>query len=137
MEKYGLTLAHLTPQTRKQLEKLSPDWMPINNPVDYWPAIEKNGPALAYKQAIAALHDDPGVDGIIVHHYAGHGIWLLDAKQMMSGVNRQRKPILFWLVGPEKTLETTQLPLEEEGWPTFHEIHRTVRVMASLFERLR
>ncbi|MBM4341248.1 MAG: hypothetical protein FJ110_17090 [Deltaproteobacteria bacterium] len=137
MEKYGLTLAHFTPQTRKQLEQLSPEWMPINNPVDYWPAIEKNGPALAYKQAIAALHDDPGVDGIIVHHYAGHGIWLLDAKEMLSGVTGLRKPILFWLVGPEKIREATQLPLEEEGWPTFHEIHRTVRVMAALFERLR
>ena len=137
MEKYGLTLAHLTPQTREQLEQLSPDWMPINNPVDYWPAIEKNGPALAYKQAISALHDDPGVDGIIVHHYAGHGIWLLDAKEMLSGVNGLRKPIFFWLVGPEKIREATQLPLEEEGWPTFHEIHRTVRVMAGLFERLK
>jgi acyl-CoA synthetase (NDP forming) len=137
MEKYGLTLAELSPQTRKRLEDLSPDWMPVKNPVDYWPAIEKNGPSLAYKHALSALHDDPEVDGIIVHIYAGHGIWLLDAKEILSGVKEPRKPILFWLIGPEKIREATQLPLEEEGWPTFHEIHRTVRVMASLFERVR
>lgn len=137
MEIYGLTLAHLSPQTQKRLEELSPDWMPVKNPVDYWPAIEKNGPALAYKQAISALHEDPEIDGIIVHIYAGHGIWLLDAKEIMSGVKGPRKPILFWLIGPESVREATRLPLEEEGWPTFYEIHRTVRAMASLFERLR
>ncbi len=137
MEKYGLTLAPLSPQTQKRLEELSPDWMPVNNPVDYWPAIEKNGPALAYKQAISALHKDPEVDGIIVNIYAGHGIWLLDAKKIMSGVKGPRKPILFWLIGPESVREATRLPLEEEGWPTFYEIHRTVRAMASLFERLK
>lgn len=135
MEKYGLTLAHLSPQTRKQLEELSPNWMPIQNPVDYWPAMEKNGPVLAYKQAISSLHEDPQVDGIIVHIYAGHGIWLLNPKEILSGVKVPRKPILFWLIGPESVREATRMPLEEAGWPTFYEIHRAVRVMASLFER--
>ena len=137
MEKDGLTLAHLSPQTLKQLEELSPDWMPVNNPVDYWPAIEKNGPALAYKHGLSVLHNDPQVNGIIVHVYAGHGIWLLDPKEILSGVKGPRKPILFWLMGPEKIREATRNALEEEGWPTFHEIHRTVRAMASLFERQR
>jgi len=137
MERYGLTLAHLSLETRKRLENLSPDWMPIHNPVDYWPAMEKHGPVLAYKQGISALHADPNVDGIIVHIFAGHGIWLLDPKEILSEVKEPKKPILFWLIGPEKVRENTRLPLEEEGWPTFHEIHRTVRVMASLFERER
>jgi acetyltransferase len=134
IEKYGLTLAHLSPQTKKQLEELSPAWMPVKNPVDYWPAIEKHGPAKAYKHAIAALHHDPEVDGIIIHLFAGFGNWFLDMKEIMSDLKEPRKPILFWLIGPEKGREPTRLTLEEEGWPTFHEIHRTVRVMASLFE---
>lgn len=137
MERFGLTLANLSSETRKALEELSPNWMPVNNPVDYWPAIEKNGPALSYKHALSALHNDPAVDGIIVHIYAGHGIWLLDPKEILSGVKNPRKPILFWLMAPENIREATRLALEEEGWPTFHEIHRTVRVMASLFEHLR
>jgi acetyltransferase len=135
MDPYGLILADLSPQTRKRLQELSPDWMPVKNPVDYWPAIEKNGPSLAYKHALETLHEDPEVDGIIVHIYAGHGIWLLNPKEILSGVKGSRKPILFWLIGPEKNREATRLPLEEEGWPTFHEIHRTVRVMGSLFEK--
>jgi acetyltransferase len=134
MEKYGLTLAHLSPQTQKKLEQLSPAWMPINNPVDYYPAMEKHGPGLAYKHAIEALHDDPEVDGIIVHLFAGFGIWFLDMKEIMSRIQKPCKPILFWLIGPENGREPTRLTLEVEGWPTFYEIHRTVRVLASLFE---
>ena len=134
MDKYGLTLAHLSPQTQKKLEELTPAWMPIKNPVDYYPAMEKHGPALAYKHAIEALQDDPEVDGMIVHLFSGFGIWFLDMKEILSGIKKPCKPILFWLIGPEKGREPTRLALEEEGWPTFLEIHRTVKVMASLFE---
>jgi len=134
MDKYGLTLAHLSPQTQRKLEELTPPWMPIKNPVDYYPAMEKHGPALAYKHAMEALHDDPEVDGMIVHLFAGFGIWSLDMKQILSGMKKPCKPILFWLIGPEKGREPTRLTLEEEGWPTFLEIGRTVKVMASLFE---
>jgi acetyltransferase len=133
-EKYGLTLADLSPQTRKQLEELSPAWMPVRNPVDYWPAIERHGPSKSYKQGIDALLNDPEVDGMIVHLFVGFGIWFLDMKEMMSGIKKPSKPILFWLMGPERGREPTRLTLEEEGWPTFYEIHRTVKVMASLFE---
>jgi acetyltransferase len=137
MEKYGLTLARLSSQTQKRLEELSPTWMPVKNPVDYYPAMEKHGPVLAYNHAIEALHDDPEVDGMIVHLFAGFGIWSLNMKEIMSSIKKPRKPILFWLIGPEKGREPTRLALEEEGWPTFYEIHRTVKVMASLFEKSR
>jgi acetyltransferase len=134
IEKNGLTLASLSSQTKKRLEELSPTWMPVKNPVDYWPAIEKHGLAKTYKHACETLHHDPEVDGIIVHLFVGFGIWLLDMKEIMSGIKKPYKPILFWLIGLEKALEKTRMALEEEGWPTFNEIHRTVKVMASLFE---
>ena len=133
----GLTLARLSSKTRQRLEELSPAWMPIKNPVDYWPAIEKHGPARAYKHAIEVLHEAPEVDGIIVHLFAGFGLWFLDMKEIMSGIKRPRKPILFWLIGPEKGREATRMALEEDGWPTFYEIQRTVKVMASLFEKVK
>ncbi len=134
MERYGLTLARLSSQTQVKLEQLTPAWMPVKNPVDYYPAMEKHGPALAYKHAIEALLQDPEVDGIIVHLFSGFGIWYLDMKEILSNVRKPCKPVLFWLIGPEKGREPTRLSLEEEGWPTFLEIRRTVKVMASLFE---
>jgi acyl-CoA synthetase (NDP forming) len=135
LERNGLTLARLSPRTVKRLEKLAPRWMPIKNPVDYFSAASEHGPALAYKVAIEALHNDSEVDGIIVHLFAGFGVWHLDMKEIMSDIKRPMKPILFWLMGPEPGREVTRITLEKEGWPTFNEIHRTVRVMASLFEQ--
>ncbi len=137
MEKYGLTFARLSPLTVKRLKELSPPWMPVKNPVDYWPAIEQHGPALAYKNAIEALHDDSDVDGIIVHLFTRFELLASKMKEAMSGIKGPRKPILFWLIGPEVGREPTRLTLEEEGWPTFYEIHRAVKVMASLFENYR
>jgi len=134
MDRHGLTLARLSSRTLERLGRLTPAWMPVKNPVDYYPAMEKHGPALAYKHAIEALLQDPQVDGIIAHLFAGFGIWSLDMKEILSGLNKPCKPVLFWLMGPEKRRESTRLALEEEGWPTFPEIHRTVKVMASLFE---
>ncbi len=135
MEKQGLTLARLSSQTQKRLEELSPGWMPVRNPVDYWPAMEKHGPSKAYIHAMKALHDDPEIDGLIIHVFAGFGAWALKMKEIMSGMKHSRKPVLFWLLGPEKVREPTRLALEEDGWPTFSEINRTVKVMASVFER--
>jgi len=85
MEKHGLTLARLSPQTLKRLEELAPYWMPVKNPVDYWPAMEKHGPSKSYIHALKALHDDPEVDGLIVHVFAGFGLWALKMKEIMSG----------------------------------------------------
>jgi acetyltransferase len=134
MVNHGLTLAPLSSQTLRRLEELSPSWMPVKNPVDYWPAMEKHGPALTYKRAIEVIHDDPEVDGIIVHLFAGFGVWFLNMKEIMAGIKEPRKPILFWLIGPQKGEVATRMALEEMGWPVFHEIHRTVKVMASLFD---
>jgi acetyltransferase len=135
MATQGLTLAQLSPQTLRRLEELSPSWMPVKNPVDYWPAMEKHGPALTYRHAIEVLHEAPEVDGIIVHLFAGFGMWFLNMREIMAGIKEPRKPILFWLIGPQKGEVATRMALEEMGWPVFHEIHRTVKVMASLFDQ--
>jgi acetyltransferase len=55
-------------------------------------------------------------------------------KEIMSVIKEPRKPILFWLIGPEKGREATRVSLEREGWPTFGEIHRTVKAMVNLLE---
>ena len=133
LEGQGLTLADLSLETRQRLEKLSPPWMPVNNPVDFWPAMEKHGPEITYREGLAALLNDPGVDGIIVHLFAGFGVWFLDMKKILAGVTGPKKPVLFWLIGHEQGFHPTRLALEELGFPVFTEISRTARVMAGLF----
>jgi len=135
IEKYDLTLARLSPETRKQLEELSPPWMPVKNPVDYWPAAEKHGPLKTYKHAIETLYHAPEVDGVIAHIPTVSRVWSPNMKEVMSVIKEHRKPILFWLIGPEKIREITRSTLEEEGWPTFYEINRAVRVMSTLSDQ--
>jgi acetate---CoA ligase (ADP-forming) len=134
LEARGLSLAVLAPETRQRLEKWSPPWMPVNNPVDFWPAMEKHGPEITYREGLAALVNDPGVDGIIVHLFAGFGVWFLDMEKILSGLPRPCKPILFWVMGHEKGFQATRLAIEKQGFPVFNEIQRVVRVLAGLFE---
>ncbi len=134
LEAKGLTLAALSPKTRQRLELFSPPWMPVNNPVDFWPAMEKHGPEITYREGLAALLNDPGVDAIIVHLFAGFGVWFLDMEKILSGLPRPCKPILFWVMGHEKGFQATRLAIEKQGFPVFNEIQRVVRVLAGLFE---
>jgi acyl-CoA synthetase (NDP forming) len=132
LEKFGLDLAVLSPATTKRLEQLSPPWMPIRNPVDYWPAMEKYGLMSALKHGLSALYDDPHVDGIIINLFAGVDIWNFDLLEVMGVVDDRDKPILTWLIGLKGTLEPTMIRMEHYGWPVFNEIHRLVKVMSAI-----
>jgi acetyltransferase len=134
LEASGLALAELSPATRERLEKWSPSWMPVNNPVDFWPAMEKHGPEITYREGLAALLEDPGVDAIIVHLFAGFGVWFLDAEKLFQGLNKTGKPVLFWVMGHEQGYQPLRLALEEMGFPAFNEIQRVVQVLAGIFE---
>ncbi len=134
LEASGLTLADLAPQTKQRLEALSPPWMPVSNPVDFWPAMEKHGPEITYREGLAALLEDPEVDGIIVHLFAGFGVWFLDMEKILADLPETRKPVLFWVMGHEKGFHPTRLSVEKRGFPVFNEIQRVVKVLAGIFK---
>ena len=71
LEEQGLVIAELTPETKKELGAIFPDWLPASNPVDLFPAFGAKGPLAAYQGAFAALLKDPGVDVIFMHYFAG------------------------------------------------------------------
>ncbi len=136
LEQYGLALAELSPQTLKRLEEISPPWMPIKNPVDFYPTMEQMGQRKAYEAGIAILHEAPEVDGIIVHMFPPAGSKTTKLAQMLSRIPESgpQKPILFWVFGSGEGYENTRLTLEELGYPVYFEIHRLSKIMARLFE---
>ncbi|MBI4766155.1 MAG: acetate--CoA ligase family protein [Deltaproteobacteria bacterium] len=136
LEKYGLPLAELSAGTREKIEAISPPWMPIKNPVDFYPAMEQVGQRQAYQVALAALNEDPQVDGIIVHIFPGTGDRTMNLSKMLSDIPESgpKKPILFWVIGTGKGYENARLFLEDAGYPVYFEIHRLTRIMANLFE---
>jgi len=136
LEKYGLPLAELSTETKRRIEAISPPWMPIKNPVDFYPAMEQVGQRKAYQVAIAALNEDPQVDAIIVHIFPGTGDRTMNLAKMLSEIPESgpQKPILFWVIGTGKGYENARLFLEDAGYPVFFEIHRLPKILAGLFE---
>jgi len=134
LEQCGLTLANLSPATIKTLQQFSPAWMPIANPVDFWPAVEKHGPVVAYREALSALHADPHVDGVIIHLFTGSGVWGFDPLEILAGIKNQEKPVLTLLFGQKEEVELQKRRMEKQGWPVFDALHPLVRIMSFLLQ---
>jgi len=104
LERYGLRLATLSPETIRMVAELSPDWMPLGNPLDIWPAVMKHGAGKAYSIALSAVMNDQNVDGVIGIATAPviPEFSFLDVSEALNDIIEElpRKPVLFWLYGP-------------------------------------
>ncbi|UCC66416.1 MAG: acetate--CoA ligase family protein [Deltaproteobacteria bacterium] len=138
LHEYGLELAELSPTTIQKIKDLSPPWMPIQNPLDIWPALMKHGMNYVYGTALREVLQDPSVDGVICIAIApqlpDHAY--LDA----TGVIREtasslpEKPVVTWLYGPNQALVSQRL--EEDGNViSFPTLPRAARTLAALYGR--
>jgi acyl-CoA synthetase (NDP forming) len=104
LEKYGLRLASLGSGVIDQLAKLSPDWMPLSNPLDIWPAVMMHGAGKVYSLALKAVLKDPNVDGIICVAIAPLPEFsFLNVSEALNDAvqaSPQEKPVIAWLYGP-------------------------------------
>ena len=104
MERHGLRLATLSPETIRAVEKLSPEWMPIGNPLDIWPAVMLHGAHEACATTLKAVINDPDVDGILFIAFAPSPVSSsLDLSSTVNSVLAgvpSRKPVVAWLYGP-------------------------------------
>jgi acetyltransferase len=104
LEKHDLRLASLTANTVRSVAELSPEWMPLGNPLDIWPAVMKHGAAKAYSIALRAIMNDPNVDGVICVAIAPEmpAFSFLDVSEALNEVMEEAppKPVAAWLYGP-------------------------------------
>ena len=104
LEKQGLELASFSEKTIRRIVNLSPEWMPLGNPLDIWPAIMKYGLKDVYAESVDAAIDDPNVDGILCLGIAPElpDFAFLDASEDVNkAVPKERqKPVVGWLYGP-------------------------------------
>ncbi len=105
LDRYGLKLASLAPETIQRVGKLSPDWMPLGNPLDIWPALMLQGAKTAYSVALRAVLSDPNVDGVIsiaiapVPEFSN-----LEVSALLNHVVEEfppEKPVVVWTYGPD------------------------------------
>jgi acetyltransferase len=133
LDELGLELADLSETTRSELARLYPEWMPVANPVDLFPAIDANGPD-AYRVAFEALCADPDVDAVLFHLFglrAGND-WF---SALAETIRRSGKPVIGWLIGRRDVLEQAQRRAAEEGIPVFRELYRATECLAAVLKQ--
>lgn len=133
LHRHGLALADLSEETHLLLKNIFPEWMPPSNPVDLWPAIERNGVNKAYGQTVDAVCADPGVDAVFLHAFVGGPIWRLKLKPIVETAKKVGKPIFFWMIGNEKDAQQIQEEARHLKVPIFRELGRAVECMAAVF----
>lgn len=106
LEKYGLKLATFSHETIAKIAELSPDWMPLANPLDIWPAVMKFGAKKVYAITLEAALNDPQVDGVVCISIAPllPDFSFLDVSESLNAVTSKQsdKPVVAWLYGPNK-----------------------------------
>jgi acyl-CoA synthetase (NDP forming) len=104
LERHGLKLSSLAAETVRAVAELSPEWMPLGNPLDICPAVMKHGTAKAYSIALRAVINDPDVDGVICVAIAPEmpAFSFLDVSEALNQVMEEipAKPVVAWLYGP-------------------------------------
>ena len=137
LEEQGLQMAELSSETIKTVKDLSPEWMPIHNPLDIWPAIMKHGMHYVYEQALKKLLQDPSVNALICIAIAPNPPQaFLDATDVIreTVAKQSDKPVVSWLYGPNQ--QAVSASLEEGGHvislPT---LPRAARTLGALYRR--
>jgi acyl-CoA synthetase (NDP forming) len=108
LERNGLELAHLSKETILSVAGLSPEWMPLGNPLDLWPAVMKHGIQEVYARAQKAALADPHVDGVLCISVAVDTgkFGFLDVSEGLiktASTDNRQKPVAVWLYGPARS----------------------------------
>ena len=128
LARHGMTLSTLTWETSEKLKTIFPPWLEPENPVDVWPAIERNGRKKEYRVVLEALLEDPQVDGIHLHIYVDSPTLEgnLDFLRPLEGAN---KPVAMWVIGDTNCFRAFRERIEHVGAPVYGEIERGIRAL--------
>jgi len=137
LEARGLEVADLSGETRESLGKLFPEWRPVSNPVDLWPAMERNvgGEVNVFGQALMAVLADPRVDAVLIHAFVGSFRILFDIKDLAKQTNAAGKPAFVWLLGKREEAFRCFNEGRDLGVPVFSELGRAIECMAAVFKK--
>jgi len=134
LEGAGLSLATLSPFTLEALRSIYPTWMPPGNPLDLWPAMERQGPLKALSVALESVFADPQVDGVLLHTFVGGVVSYLDLAEASTLSCAAGKPLFCWLLTRRDEARKFKESALQHGIPTYGELHRAVESMAAHFQ---
>jgi acyl-CoA synthetase (NDP forming) len=137
IEEMDLTVAELADGTKKSLQTFFPDWMPVSNPVDLWPAMEKNAATEVdiYSETMKAVLADPAVDAVLLHVFVGNFRIRINLPDLAEQSRAAGKPIFIWLLGRRDEAYQFQLAARKEGVPVFQELYRAVECLKTVMNQ--
>ena len=134
-EANGLDVPKLSEKTYKKIDKILPDLIRPNNPVD----LSADAGFYRYEASTRALLEDPNIDGIIVASVHGGYARPREFTGAILKMIRERKlheefkkPILATWVGG-KEFEDLVMDLKSAGVPIYPSSWRTARAMLGLY----
>jgi len=141
-EENGLVIPKLSPKTYKKIDKILPDLISPNNPVD----LSADAGFFRYEQATSALLEDPNIDGVIVasvhggyarpEEFTGAILQMIRERRLHE---EYKKPIIATWVGGRE-YEDLVVDLKASGVPIYPSSWRAARSMLALYlegERLK
>jgi acetyltransferase len=135
LERNGHRVARLSERTTKVLGGIFPDWMPVANPVDLFPAVRLHGRIHTYNQAISIVLEDPNVDVLLIHYVAGLEGESLDLDAIKKKADKEGRVVLFWLMGRGNATKSFRREAQARGIVVHWEISRIVECLSAAVRR--
>jgi acetyltransferase len=129
----GIDLAKLEDSSIGRLRDVFPEWMEPANPLDLYPAIERNGVQKVFPHCLETLLNDPGVDAVYLHLFAWYPLdSFVGFEEVSELARKKKKPIVVWAMGDSEACGRLTHYLEELGIPAVDEISKGVRVLSAM-----
>ena len=124
LERHGLPVASLSEQTKKAIGEVFPDWMPVSNPIDLFPAVSSRGREIIFKRVIPAVLEDPNVGVLLIHFVAGLDEKILELRALKEKADQFGKVVFFWLMGLQEGCEQFRREARALGIPVHEDVSR-------------
>lgn len=135
-DKNGFILPEFSEVTMKDLQNVYPPWMPPNNPLDLWPAIEIANANEAITNSLDVVFKNDEVDAAIVMMAALH---LKQSKSFSPSIllelmKKYNKPILLWIVGLNDMKQQWKTEYRKESGMVLEDIQSCFNVFKKMLE---
>jgi acyl-CoA synthetase (NDP forming) len=124
LERQGLPVASLSEQTKKAIGEVFPDWMPVSNPIDLFPAVSLRGRQETFNRVILAVLEDPNVGVLLIHFVAGLEEKTLQLDFLKKKADQYRKVVIFWLMGLREGCDEFRQEARALGIPVHEDVSR-------------
>jgi acyl-CoA synthetase (NDP forming) len=131
VDDYGLVPAEISDATRARIAPHLPDWLPVLNPVDVWPALDR-GPRQVTEETLGALLADPANDMVLGMILAVEGADFPEVREVFTSLRDRYadKPLALVIFGPAPKTRWLQ-ELEGLQVPVFPTTRRAIRALAA------